>query len=42
MRGGARRPGESYDTVGVYYEIRLRGSGGYVLENVRLLGPSVP
>ena len=39
---GARRPGESYDTVGVYYEIRLRGSGGYVLDDVRFLGPGVP
>jgi hypothetical protein len=39
---GARRPGESYDSVGVYYEIRPRVSGGYVLENVRFIGLGVP
>jgi hypothetical protein len=40
---GARRVGESYDTVGVFYEIRVRASGGYALENVRFIGgPGIP
>jgi hypothetical protein len=34
--------GESYDSVGVYYEIRPRVSGGYVLESVRFIGVGVP
>lgn len=39
---GARRHGESYDTVAIQYVIRVLGSGDYMLENVRFLGPSVP
>jgi hypothetical protein len=39
---GARRRGESYDTVGIHFVIRVSASGGYVLENVRFLGPGVP
>ena len=38
----ARPPGESRDTVGVYYEIRLDAAGGYVLDDVRFIGPGVP
>jgi hypothetical protein len=39
---GARVAGERYDTVAVHYEIRLRVSGGYVLKDVRFIGPGVP
>jgi hypothetical protein len=39
---GARRRGESYDTVEIRYVIRVRAAGGYVLENVRFSGPGVP
>jgi hypothetical protein len=39
---GARRNGESYDTVAIRYVIRVRAAGGYVLENVRFTGPGVP
>jgi hypothetical protein len=35
---GARRKGESYDTVAIRYVIRVRPAGGYVLENVRFSG----
>jgi hypothetical protein len=37
-----RPPGQSHDTVGVYYEIRPRVSGGYELHKVRFIGPGVP
>lgn len=40
---GARRRGESYDTVAIHYVIRVLASGDHVLENVRFLGgPGVP
>jgi hypothetical protein len=39
---GARRKGESYDTVAIRYVIRVRPADGYVLENVRFSGPGVP
>ena len=39
---GARRRGEAYDTVAIHYVIRVLESDGYVLENVRFLGPGVP
>lgn len=39
---GARRRGESYDTVAIHYVIRVLRSGDYVLENVRFIGPGVP
>ena len=40
---GARRRGESYDTVAIHFVIRVLASGDYVLENVRFLsGPGVP
>lgn len=39
---GARRRGESYDTVAIRYVIRVRVAGGHVLENVRFIGPGVP
>lgn len=42
MRGGGKESWRAYDPVGVYYEIRPRVSGGYVLENVRFIGPGVP
>jgi hypothetical protein len=39
---GARRPGESFDTVGVLYEIRPTDDG-HVLERVRFIGgPGIP
>ena len=42
-RAGARRPGESYDTVAIDYEIHVRDSSGYTLENVRFHGgPGIP
>jgi hypothetical protein len=39
---GARRRGEPYDTVAIYYVIRVLAAGEYVLENARFIGPGVP
>jgi hypothetical protein len=45
---GARRPGETYDTVGVFYDLRPLGkyegpASEHALENVRFIGgPGIP
>jgi hypothetical protein len=40
---GARRPGETYDTVGVLYTIRVVDSRTHVLESARFHGgPGIP
>jgi hypothetical protein len=44
----ARRPGETYDTVGVFYDLRPLGTydgpaSKHALENVRFIGgPGIP
>lgn len=45
---GARRPGETFDTVGVFYDLRPLGkyegpASKHALENVRFIGgPGIP
>lgn len=40
---GTRRPSDTYDTVGIQYEIHVRGTTGYVLDNVLFHGgPGIP
>jgi hypothetical protein len=40
---GARTAGETYDTVGVFYDVVPQENGGYRLENVKFIGgPGVP
>lgn len=40
---GTRRQGDTYDTVGIQYEVRVRGTSRFVLENVVFYGgPGIP
>jgi hypothetical protein len=40
---GARRPSESYDTVGVLYDLVPLKNNGYRLEKVKFIGgPGIP
>jgi hypothetical protein len=39
----ARRPGEAYDSVGIFYTLVVRGKHDYALESVRFIGgPGTP